>query len=45
VLSVSALFDLAGHLVYGLALGAVYVAFFRREDEFAHDRQHTKAVL
>jgi hypothetical protein len=37
-LSPSALYDLAGHLVFGLTLGAVYVAFFRQEDELAHER-------
>ena len=31
--------DLFGHLVYGLALGAVYVAFFHAEDDQKHERR------
>ncbi|MEA3199938.1 MAG: hypothetical protein QOE90_1366 [Thermoplasmata archaeon] len=34
----SALFDLAGHVVFGLVLGAVYVAFFRVEGKAARER-------
>ncbi|GEM_PF-6386837 len=38
-LSRSALFDLAGHLVYGLVLGGVYVAFFHQEDRYVRDHR------
>lgn len=39
--SFAAFMDLAGHLVFGLVLGVVYVAFFRAEDDAAHERATT----
>jgi hypothetical protein len=33
-----AVIELAGHLLFGLVMGAVYVAFFRAEDDLVHDR-------
>jgi hypothetical protein len=37
-LSFASWLDLAGHLVFGLVLGSVYVAFFRLEDHHARER-------
>jgi len=41
VLDPPALLDLVGHLLFGLVLGVVYVAFFHQEDLAAHDA-HTR---
>lgn len=43
ILDAPAFIELAGHLLFGLALGIVYVAFFRQEDRYVGEHREPRA--